>query len=66
MDLRDSRFREVWFGNVMMRGVALTDVDIDGEIHNVRINGVDVAPLVEAELDRLVHPAPGEDAADRC
>jgi uncharacterized damage-inducible protein DinB len=54
VDLRDSRFREVWFGNVMMRGVALTDVDIDGEIHNVRINGVDVAPLVEAELDRLM------------
>lgn len=52
IDLRDSRFREVGFGNVVMRGVALVDVDIDGEIENVRINGVDVVPLVEAELDR--------------
>jgi hypothetical protein len=54
VDLRDSRFREVWFGNVVMRGVALVDVDIDGEIDDLRINGVDVAPLVEAELDRLM------------
>ncbi len=52
VDLRDSRFREVWLGNVVMRGVALVDVDIDGEIDNLRINGVDVAPLVEAELNR--------------
>jgi hypothetical protein len=52
VDLRDSRFRDVWFGNVVMRGVALVDVDIDGEIDNLRVNGVDVAPLVEAELDR--------------
>jgi hypothetical protein len=52
VDLRDSRFREVWFGKVVMRGVALVDVDIDGEIDNLRINGVDVVPLVEAELDR--------------
>ncbi len=52
VDLRDSRFREVWLGNVVMRGVALVDVDIDGEISNLRINGVDVVPLVEAELDR--------------
>ena len=52
VDLRDARFREVWFGNVVMRGVAMVDVDIDGEISNLRINGVDVAPLVEAELDR--------------
>jgi uncharacterized damage-inducible protein DinB len=35
-----------------MRGVELADVDIDGELKNVTINGVDVAPLIEAELDR--------------
>jgi hypothetical protein len=52
VDLRDSVFREVSFDNVLMRGVALVDVDIDGEVENVRINGVDVVPLVEAELDR--------------
>ena len=35
-----------------MRGVELGDVDIHGEISNVTINGVDIAPLVSAELDR--------------
>ncbi len=34
-----------------MRGVELVDVDIDGEIDRLRINGVDVTPLIEAELD---------------
>ena len=38
-----------------MRGVALVDADLDGEIDRLRIWGVDVAPLVEAELDRR-HP----------
>ncbi len=37
---------------VVMRGVELLDVNIEGEIENLTINGVDVGPLVEAELDR--------------
>jgi len=37
---------------VVMRGVALENVDISGEIENVTINGVDIGPLIEAELDR--------------
>ena len=37
---------------VTMRGVELLDVSIEGEIENLTINGVDVGPLVEAELDR--------------
>jgi hypothetical protein len=51
-DLSHARFREVDLHNVVMRGVELIDVDIDGAIENVMINGVDVVPLVEAELDR--------------
>lgn len=35
-----------------MRGVELVDVDIHGEIENLTINGVDIGPLVNAELDR--------------
>ena len=35
-----------------MRGVEIVDADIDGEIVNLVINGVDVAPLVEAEMVR--------------
>ncbi len=44
-----ARFRGVDLSGVVMRGVELVDVD---EIDNVTINGVDVAPLVNAELDR--------------
>ena len=36
----------------MMRGVEIVDTTIDGDIANLVVNGVDVAPLVEAELDR--------------
>ena len=51
-DLTDARLRAVDLTRVTMRGVELVDVDIDGEIMNVTINGVDVGPLIEAELDR--------------
>jgi len=47
-----TRFRGVEMSGVMMRGVALFDVDIYGEIGNLTINGVDVGPLVNTELDR--------------
>jgi hypothetical protein len=52
VDLREAQFRSVDLRGVVMRGVELVDVSIDGEIHNVTINGVDVVPLVNAELDR--------------
>jgi uncharacterized damage-inducible protein DinB len=51
-DLSRARFRGAAFHGVVMTGVELGDVRIDGEIKNLVINGVDVAPLVEAELDR--------------
>lgn len=51
-DFSDARFRGVDLTRVSMRGVELVDVDIDGEIRNVTVNGVDIGPLVEAELDR--------------
>jgi uncharacterized damage-inducible protein DinB len=35
-----------------MRGVELVDLEISGELLNVVVNGVDIAPLVEAELNR--------------
>lgn len=52
VDLADAQFRGVGLHRVVMRGVELADVDISGELKNVTINGVDVAPLIEAELDR--------------
>ena len=51
-DLCRARFRGVDFRDVVMSGVEMCDVRIDGEFKNLLLNGVDVAPLVEAELDR--------------
>jgi uncharacterized protein YjbI with pentapeptide repeats len=48
-DLSRARFRGVDLSGVVMCGVELVDVRIDGEIQNLLINGVDVAPLVNAE-----------------
>ncbi len=53
VDLRGARFEHADLSGVTMRGVELVNTRIDGEIWNLTINGVDVAPLVNAELDRL-------------
>src|SRR4051794_10930266 len=52
VDLSKARFRGVDLSGVVMTGVEMADVRIDGEFQNLVLNGVDVAPLVEAELDR--------------
>lgn len=52
VDLRGARIHHSWLHGVQMRGVELVDVTIDGEVWNLVVNGVNVAPLVEAELDR--------------
>ena len=52
VDLSRARLRGVDLNGVVMRGVELVGVRIDGEVQDLLVNGVDVAPLVEAELDR--------------
>ena len=52
VDLSDSQFRAVYLKGAVMRGVELVDVDIHGEVENLTINGVDIGPLVDAELNR--------------
>jgi hypothetical protein len=52
VDLTGARFRGVDLSGVVMRGAELVNVDIYGEIVNLTINGVDIGPLVSAELDR--------------
>ncbi|MGO8961638.1 MAG: DinB family protein [Streptosporangiaceae bacterium] len=52
VDLAGARFHAVDLSGVVMRGVELVDVDIHGEIERLTVNGVDIAPLVNAELDR--------------
>jgi hypothetical protein len=51
-DLAGTRFRDVDLRGAVLRGVELCDVEIDGLVENVTINGVDIRPLIEAELDR--------------
>ena len=52
VDLTNARFSRVDVTGVTIRGAALVNVDLSGEIKNLRVNGVDVVPLVEAELNR--------------
>jgi hypothetical protein len=51
-DLTGASFRLVDLTGVTIRGAALVNMDLSGMIENLRVNGVDVVPLVEAELDR--------------
>src|SRR3954465_6807953 len=52
VDLRDSRFHDVDLSGAVLRGVQLGDVEIDGDVEGLTINGVEVGPLIEAELDQ--------------
>lgn len=52
VDLSNARFRLVDMTGVVIRGAALKDMSISGWIDNLLVNGVDVVPLVQAELDR--------------
>ena len=52
VDLTGAQFRGADLSGVVMRGVEMANVDIHGELMNVTVNGVDIGPLVEAELNR--------------
>jgi uncharacterized protein YjbI with pentapeptide repeats len=52
VDLTGARFHNVDLTGVKITGALLVNLDVDGLLENIRINGVDVVPLVEAELDR--------------
>ena len=64
-ELKNARIREADLSGMQIRGVNLSNVtiadawlfntDISGTIDGLTVNGVDVGPLVEAELDRR-HP----------
>lgn len=55
VDLSRSRFHNVDLSGAVIRGALLTGAELDGDIDGLRVNGIEVAPLVEAELDRR-HP----------
>jgi len=52
VDLSGTQIRGCEFIGSQLRGVEFVDVEIYGEVRNVLVNGVDIAPLVEAELNR--------------
>ena len=67
-DLRGARFTDCDLTGVTIRDGWLVNVSISGYLSNVTVNGVDVADLVSAELDRR-HPErvqlrEGQDADD--
>jgi DinB superfamily/Pentapeptide repeats (8 copies) len=68
-DLRGARFRRADLSGVVMRAVNVRGADIDapwlsrGESF-LRVNGVDVIPLVEVELDRRFPGRAGRRATD--
>lgn len=52
VDLSGSQIRGAFLNDVRMRGVELVNVEISGELRNVVVNGVDIGPLIDAELNR--------------
>ena len=50
--LTGARFDQSYLHRAVMRGVDLTGAEIDGEISGLTINGVEVLPLIDAELNR--------------
>jgi hypothetical protein len=52
VDLSNAEFRNCDLTRVLMKDVDLVDVTITGYLDNLTINGVDIEPLVTAELDR--------------
>ena len=52
VNLSGSRFRGVALNGSVLSGAELGNVNISGEIENVTINGVDIGPLIDAELNK--------------
>ncbi|KAB8191587.1 DinB family protein [Nonomuraea phyllanthi] len=52
VDFSGARVRAALLHGTRLLGGELVDVEIHAELRNVVVNGVDIAPLVEAELNR--------------
>lgn len=59
-ELEGAAFEQSYLPRAVMRGVDLTGADIDGMIRGLKVNGVEVLPLIEAELNRQ---SPGREHA---
>lgn len=52
VDFTGTQIRGALFQRTRLRGVELVEVEIHGDLQDVVVNGVDIAPLVDAELNR--------------
>jgi uncharacterized damage-inducible protein DinB len=52
VELNDVWIRKADLHGLRIRGAELLDVQIDGELENVTVNGIDIGPLVDAEMAR--------------
>lgn len=52
VDLSGAQVRGAYLHGTRMRSVEMFDVEISADLHNVVVNGVDIAPLIDAELNR--------------
>ncbi|HZN74889.1 MAG TPA: DinB family protein [Micromonosporaceae bacterium] len=52
IDFSGAQVRGALFNGTRLLGAEMADLEIYGELVNVRVNGVEIAPLVEAELNR--------------
>ncbi len=52
VDLTGAQVRAAFLNETRMRAVEMCNVEISGELRNVVVNGVDIAPLIDAELNR--------------
>jgi DinB superfamily/Pentapeptide repeats (8 copies) len=55
VDLVEARFRAVDLSGAVVRGAEASRLELSGDFESLLVNGVDVVPLVEAELERR-HP----------
>lgn len=51
-DLAGARFRNVNLAGVKMVDAVLVDADLSGLIDGLTVNGIEVAPLIAAEMER--------------
>jgi DinB superfamily/Pentapeptide repeats (8 copies) len=56
--LAGARFQGVDLSGVRISDADVRDVELNGDIDGLRIHGIDVGPLIEAELDRLYPERP--------
>jgi hypothetical protein len=53
VDLAGSRFSDVHLSGVLIRGGWADRLELDGDFGTLIVNGIDVAPYVAAEMDRI-------------